>query len=52
MSISVKTEHPGAFDSLDHLYPIGSVLDNFSSLELISEVSDYFGTNNQISVLD
>jgi len=52
MSITIETEYPGAFESLDHLYPIGSVNDNFSSMDLISEVSAYFGINNQISVLD
>ena len=52
MTIKLKTDHPGAFESLDHLYPSGSILNNFTSLDLIGQVSEYFGISNQISVLD
>lgn len=51
-NIKVKTEYPGAFDSLDHLYPVGSINDNFTSHGLLGDVSDYFGVNNTIAMLD
>ena len=51
-NIEVKTEYPGAFESLDHLYPVGSINDNFTSHALLGEVSDYFGVNNTIAMLD
>ena len=52
MTIKIKTEYPGAFDSLDHLYPVGSINDNNTSLDLMGEVNEKFGINNQLCVLD
>jgi len=49
--ITLEATKQVAEDSPDHLCPIGTINDNFSSLGLIGEISDYFG-GKQISVLD
>lgn len=46
----VETDHPGAFESKDHLEPVGSINDNYTNLELLKEVCKYFG--EEISILD
>lgn len=40
--IRLETKHSVALTSPDHLCPHGCVRDNFSSLDLISEVTEYF----------
>jgi SAM-dependent methyltransferase len=51
MKIRVETKKEISIDSPDHLCPVGCVNDNYSSLGLVGEVTDYFG-GKQISVLD
>ena len=47
----IKTEFPGAFNSPDHLMPVGSIRDNYTNISLINEVLKYFNNSN-IKVLD
>ena len=47
----IKTEFPGAFNSPDHLMPVGSIRDNYTNMPLINEVLEYFNNSN-IKVLD
>jgi SAM-dependent methyltransferase len=49
--ITLEATKQIAYDSPDHICPVGSIRDNFSSLGLIGEVTDYFN-GKQISVLD
>jgi len=49
--ITLKTTKDVAYDSPDHLCPIGTINDNFSSIGLIGEITEYFN-NRQITVLD
>lgn len=49
--ITLETKYPVAVESPDHLCPHGCVRDNNSSLELMSEVSDYFA-GKQITMID
>jgi SAM-dependent methyltransferase len=49
--ITLEATKQIADDSPDHICPVGTMNDNFSSLGLIGEVTDYFG-GEQISVLD
>lgn len=48
--ITIKTEHPIAYDSADHIYPEGSYYDNRVQLDFVSDVEEYFG--RKISMLD
>lgn len=49
--ITLKTDYPLAFDSLDHLNPYGCVQDSNTNKEYIAEVKCYFN-NNTIKLLD
>lgn len=49
--IKVLTSFPIAYDSLDHLEPLGTAQDDFTSPELIQETEQYFG-GRRINVLD
>lgn len=51
MKFRVETEKEIAIDSPDHLCPVGCVNDNYTSLELVGEITDYFDRKT-ISVLD
>jgi SAM-dependent methyltransferase len=51
MTFRLEAKKEVAFDSPDHLCPVGCVNDNFSSVELIDEVIRHFG-GRKISVLD
>lgn len=51
MTFRLDTKKSIAFDSPDHLCPVGSISDNFSSAGLIDEVINYFD-NKKITVLD
>lgn len=51
MTFRLETKKPIAIDSPDHLCPVGSVNDNFSSPELIDEVINYFN-GKKITALD
>jgi len=47
----VLTNFPGAFDSPDHLYPIGTINDNNSDKNYINDIKKYFFLK-KINVLD
>jgi SAM-dependent methyltransferase len=49
--ITLETNYPGALDSPDHLCPHGCILDNFASIGLMSEISEYFD-DKQIVMID
>ena len=51
MTFSLNAKKDIAFDSSDHLCPVGCINDNYTSIGLISQVFKYFG-NKKISVLD
>lgn len=51
MTFRLETKKPIAIDSPDHLCPVGSISDNFSCVELIDEVINYFG-DKKITALD
>jgi len=40
--IKIKTEYPVAFDSIDHIKPHGTANDNYTNIEFIKEVEDFF----------
>jgi SAM-dependent methyltransferase len=46
----LDTEHPGAFDSQDHLNPVGSLNDNYTNIELLKDVCNHF--KKKINMLD
>lgn len=49
--IRLETEHPVAIESPDHLCPHGCIRDNYPSIGLMGEVTEYFG-KNQIVMID
>jgi len=49
--ITLETEHPVAIESPDHLCPHGCIRDNYPSIGLMSEVSEYF-EDKQIVMID
>lgn len=49
--ITIRTDHPLAFDSPDHLYPTGTRNDNSTSAGYIEEIEHYFG-GRKLNVLD
>jgi 2-polyprenyl-3-methyl-5-hydroxy-6-metoxy-1,4-benzoquinol methylase len=49
--ITVKTDKPIAYDSLDHIHPQGCNNDNNSSASYINDIKKYFN-NKKINVLD
>ena len=50
-TFKIKTEFLGAFDTPDHIMPVGSIRDNYTNISLINEVLQYFNNSN-IKVLD
>jgi SAM-dependent methyltransferase len=51
MTFSIKTDHPVAIDSNDHLHPKGTKDDNHTSLAFIEDIENYFG-NKKITFMD
>jgi SAM-dependent methyltransferase len=49
--LNVITNKPIAFDSPDHLDPVGSIRDNNSNIHFILEIKKYFN-NKKINILD
>lgn len=49
--IRIKTEHPVAYDSPDHILPWGTMRDNSTNEEFINQTEQWFD-NNKFSVLD
>ena len=49
--ISVNTKHPIAYESPDHIMPWGTMRDNSTSIEFISELESYF-LNQPINTID
>lgn len=48
---TIKTEYPVALESLDHLYPLGTRLDNSTSVAFIEEMEQFFD-GKKINFLD
>ncbi|MBS0426087.1 MAG: hypothetical protein JSR41_02225 [Proteobacteria bacterium] len=46
------TDYPVAYDSPDHLHPVGTVLDHTRQPRFIRACEDYFGAGKQLSFLD
>jgi 2-polyprenyl-3-methyl-5-hydroxy-6-metoxy-1,4-benzoquinol methylase len=54
-NITIKTNHPVAFDSPDHLMPWGTMRDNTTNLDFIEELQEFFQLNydlDKINFLD
>lgn len=49
--IKIKTDFPVAFDSYDHIRPHGTANDNYTNLQYIEEIENYF-KGRQIAYLD
>ena len=47
-NITLKTDHPIAFDSPDHITPWGTMRDNTTNLEFIDEIHEFFKLNNEV----
>jgi 2-polyprenyl-3-methyl-5-hydroxy-6-metoxy-1,4-benzoquinol methylase len=47
----VQTQSPIAFDSLDHTHPEGTINDNYSKIEFIEDVENFF-PNRPLTVMD
>jgi SAM-dependent methyltransferase len=48
--IRLETEHPVAIESPDHLCPHGCIRDNYPSVGLIGEVTEYFDRNRIVMI--
>ncbi|MET3179677.1 UNVERIFIED_ORG: uncharacterized protein YoxC [Variovorax guangxiensis] len=46
------TDHPVAYDSPDHIHPVGTVLDHTRHPRFIRACEDFFGSGKQLSFLD
>ncbi|MDM0108311.1 rhamnan synthesis F family protein [Variovorax sp. J22R24] len=46
------TDYPVAYDSPDHIHPVGTVLDHTRHPRFIRACEDYFGSGKQLSFLD
>jgi cyclopropane fatty-acyl-phospholipid synthase-like methyltransferase len=47
-NITIKTDHPVAFDSPDHLMPWGTMRDNTTNYDFIEEIHEFFKLNYQL----
>ena len=47
-----KTDHPVAWDSPDHLHPVGTVADHTRHPRFVRACEDFFGAGKQLSFLD
>jgi cyclopropane fatty-acyl-phospholipid synthase-like methyltransferase len=47
-NITLKTDHPIAFDSPDHITPWGTMRDNTTNLNFIDEIHEFFKLNNEV----
>jgi len=50
--IKINTLKPIALDSPDHLYPLGTAVDNHTSEGFINEVEQYFENKTPLKILD
>lgn len=52
--IEIRTNNPVAYDSPDHIQPWGTANDNYTSVEFINEIEDFFIKNkkDKIKFLD
>jgi hypothetical protein len=51
--ITIKTDHPVAYDSEDHIHPAGTKNDNFTNQALVNEVeNDLCRDNNPLKLID